>query len=322
MFSLGQLHRRQQMSNSKFFDFLEHGLRNTDSGLGDRSKYIGSSDIGQCMKKSYLSKTVGEAHDLKQLIIFQRGHLAEGIVRDGLANNPKKITFQEQVAVKGYGEWPFVQSHIDFLVNFPNEDVVVECKSISSPLPDDKPRLSWIYQVQLQIKLAQLKTGRHTRGIIVAINVNTGDRLAFDIEPSELILNAALKRASKLWDALQSKCEPDGELSDLCTYCSFKTQCSTLLKNGETLPDEVNAMVERLKEISPLEKEAAALKENIKAFLEAANIKKGIGKRYSIMMSERSGRESVSIEHLKANYPEIANIVIKPGAPFKQLKVV
>lgn len=310
------------MSNSKFFDFLELGLRNTDSGLGDRSKYIGSSDIGQCMKKSYLSKIVGEVHDLKQLLIFQRGHVAEGIVRVGLVNNPKQIGLKEQVEVKGYDQWPFVQSHIDFLVSFPNEDVVVECKSISSPLPDNKPRLSWLYQVQLQIKLSQLKTGRYTRGIIVAINVNTGDRFAFDIEPSELLLNVALSRASKLWDAVQTKCEPDGELSDLCAYCSFKTGCSTLQKNGEKLPDEVNAMVERLKEISPLEKEVAAIKENIKAFMEAANIKKGIGEKYSIVMTERKGRESVSIEHLKTNYPEIANVVIKPGESFKQLKVV
>lgn len=239
------------------FDFLEKGLKNTDSGLGDRSTYIGSSDIGQCMKKSYLSKTLGEEHNLKQLVIFQRGHVAEGIVRAGLANNPKQIGFEEQVEVKGYGQWPYVQSHIDFLVNFPNEDVIIECKSIRSPLPDNQPRLSWIYQVQLQMKLAKLRTGRDTRAIIVALNVNTGERFAFDVEFSEVLLNAALSRASQLWEAVQSKTEPEGEVSDLCAYCSFKTQCLTLLKNGEKLPDEVDAMVTRLKESCVKNKQAS-----------------------------------------------------------------
>ena len=313
------------MSNTNrhpIFDFLEKGLKNADSGLGNRSTYIGSSDIGQCMKKSYLSKTLGEEHNLKQLLIFQRGHVAEGIVKAGLANHPKKIGLKEQVEVKGYGQWTYVQSHIDFLVSFPKEDVILECKSISSPLPDDKPRLSWLYQVQLQLKLAKLQSGRDTRAIILAVNVNTGEYSAFDIEFSEVLLNAALSRASQLWDAVQSKCEPEGEVSDLCAYCSFKTQCSTLQKNGEKLPGEVDAMVTRLKELSPLENEAANLKENIKAFMEAAKIKKGIGAKYSVMMSEIKGRETVSVQFLKANYPEVANKVIEAGKPYKKLKVV
>lgn len=304
------------------FNFLESGLKNTDSGLGDRSKYIGSSDIGQCMKKSYLSKTHGENHSLTQLLIFQRGHVAEGIVRDGLINNPKKVPFEEQVEVKGYDQWPFVKSHIDFLVHFPKEDVIIECKSISSPLPDDKPRLSWIYQVQLQIKLAKLKTGRDTRAIIVALNVNTGERFAFDVEYSEILLNTALTRASKLWDALKAECEPDGEVSDLCGYCPFKTQCNTLQKNGEKLPAEIDAMITRLKELVPLENEVEKLKENVKAFMEAANIKKGIGEKYSVLLSESKGREKVSIEALKAQYPEAANKLIEKGRTYKKLKVV
>lgn len=309
-------------SEHLIFNFLELGLKKTDSGLGDRSQYIGSSDIGQCMKKSFLSKTVGENHDLTQLLIFQRGHVAEGIVRAGLMNNPKQVPFEEQVEVKGYEQWPFVKSHIDFLVHFPNEDVIIECKSISSPLPDEKPRLSWLYQVQLQIKLAKLRTGRDTRAIIVALNVNTGERFAFDVEYSEVFLNTALSRASKLWEALQTKCEPDGELSDLCAYCPFKTQCSTLQRNGEKLPQEVDAMITRLKELSPLEDEADRLKENVKAFMEAAKIKKGIGEKYSVLLSESKGREKVSIEALKAQYPEAANKLIEKGKPYTKLKVV
>lgn len=45
------------MSKTPLLDFLKVGLENTDSGLGDRSLYVGSSDVGQCPKKSFLSKT-------------------------------------------------------------------------------------------------------------------------------------------------------------------------------------------------------------------------------------------------------------------------
>lgn len=302
--------------------FLEQGLKNTDSGLGDRSKYIGSSDIGQCPKKAFFGKKTKETHELKQLLIFERGHVAEGIVRNGLANNPHAISFKEQVEIQGTGKLSYIKTHIDFIVDFPQECVVIECKTISSPLPNNQPRESWIYQVQLQLGLLRATSNRECRGIIVAFNLNTGEAFEFNVDYNEKFFNIAVDRASSLWESVQSNIEPEGEIGDLCTYCSFKSQCQTLQRNGEQLPQEVEQMAMRLKELKPLENEAKNIKDNIKAFMESANLKKGIGREISLVMQSRKGRETVSISDLRGNYPEIANQVIKNGESFKTLMVV
>jgi CRISPR-associated exonuclease Cas4 len=303
--------------------FLEIGLRNTDSGLGDRSKYIGSSDIGQCPKKSYLSKTVGETHELKQLLIFERGHVAEGIVRNGLTNNPSKIPFKEQVEVSGMtSNTKFIKTHIDFVVEFPNEYVVVECKTISSSLPKGTPRESWIYQVQLQLGLLKQRSKKQVRGLIVAFDLNLGDAFEFDVEFNETLYDVAIQRADRLWQAVQSQSEPKGETGDLCGYCNFSQRCNTLQSNGGKMPEEVEAIATKVKELSSLEKEIKANKQNLKAFMEAANCKKVVGKNITLSMINRKGAAKVSLDELKKKYPEVAKNVTVDSQGYSYIKVI
>ncbi|AHJ13089.1 hypothetical protein [Sulfurospirillum multivorans] len=311
-------------STTPFYDLIEEGIRNADSGLGDRSTYVGASDIGQCLKKSYLSKFDKEDFDFEQLLIFERGHVAEGIFIKGLENSPKKdaFTFTKQVEFVGKDQWSFLRAHLDLHVNFPQEDVAVEGKTFRTALPDDKPRLSWVYQNHIQMWLANESTGRKTRGVIAAIDLNTAKRHEFPVVFSEILLHQAQQRGLKLWNAIQSRTEPEGEVSDLCGSCKYKSSCSTLLHNAEKLPDEIDSMLTKLKELSAAEKEAKALRENIKAFMEAANIKKGIGTKYNAIMYENSGKSSISLDLLKKKYPEVANAVSKDGKPFLSLRVV
>ncbi len=306
---------------SKFLKFIETGLKHRDSGLGDRSTYIGASDVGQCPKKSYLSKLFKPEYDLKQHIVFMRGHMAEGIVQAAFEGHPAKPAFRTQVEAQGSGDLSFIKTHIDFLVSFPEEDVVVECKSISSNFLES-PYVSWVYQTQLQMRLSQEKTGRPTRGIIVALNSNTGYSVTFEVEQNETLFNVAASRAKVLWESVQSKTEPNGEVGDLCMFCPFKGHCTTLRHNGENLPDDIVLMAKRLKELSAAEKEAASIKEKLKAFMDAADLKKGVGEDVTISLSERRGRETVSVDALKAQYPEIANNLVVQGAPFKVLRIV
>lgn len=304
-----------------FLKFLESGLKNKDSGLGDRSKYIGSSDIGQCPKKSYLSKIKGQEYALQQLLIFERGHVAEGIVRNGLQNNSNKVDFHEQVEINGEGNLSFLRSHIDFLVNFPREDVIIECKSISSPLPNDEPRLSWIYQVQFQMGLLKPKTSKPIRAIIVAFNLNTGVAESFDVAFDKKIFQLAIERGEKIWESVQNKDEPDGEISDLCPYCPFKGQCNTLRKSGEELPDDVKMAVAKYIKLQGYIKEAQQIKASLKDFFQAAEIQKGIADEHVVYLSNLSGREKVDIYALKQKYPNIAKEIIKKGDGFSQLKI-
>lgn len=310
------------MSKTPLLDFLKVGLENTDSGLGDRSLYVGSSDVGQCPKKSFLSKTVGEKHDLKQLLIFERGHVAEGIVRNGLANHPQKVKFTEQFEAIGVGEIDFIKTHIDFIVEFPQELLVIECKTFSTPLPNGSPRESWIYQVQLQLGLLKAMTGKEVRGKIVAFNLNTGDADEFDVYFNRSLFHIAVERAKHLWDALKTKNEPKGECSDLCSVCPFKDRCETLRGvNPHVLPDEISIALNRLAEIKPIIKEEKEIKENIKAFFEASGLKRGVSKDRTITYSIRKGRETVDVEKLKEVAPNILPLVLKEGDEYGTLRI-
>ncbi len=302
-------------------NFIKQGLENTDAGLGDRSTYVGSSDIGQCPKKVFLSKTKGENYDLKQLLIFQRGHVSEGIVRNGLKNNSTKIVFDEQVEVCGHDEINFIKSHIDFVVDFPREKLIIECKTISSPLPNNSPRESWIHQVQLQMALLKLTTKKNVRGKIVAFDLNSGEALEFDVIYNEALINIAKQKAINIWNSLQSKTEPDGEVGDLCAYCPFKGQCNTLRAQTEELPQEIIHAVKKLQELKQISKEEKAIKENIKAFMQASGLKKGTAEDYTISISQRNGRDTIDTEMLKKEYPDIAKALTSPGKPMATLRV-
>ncbi len=45
--------------------------------LGDRTQYIGSSDVGSCARKVYLSKKNRTEHSFSTMLRFSRGHVKE-----------------------------------------------------------------------------------------------------------------------------------------------------------------------------------------------------------------------------------------------------
>ena len=56
---------------------LKNYLNQPKIELGDRTEYVGASDVGQCPRKVILSKTQPLPHDLQTLIRFERGNLVE-----------------------------------------------------------------------------------------------------------------------------------------------------------------------------------------------------------------------------------------------------
>ncbi len=119
-------------TNNKFLNFLESGIKafskkNTMETLGDRSAYVGSSDIGQCPRKAFLTKTQPTEASFQQELVFLRGHMAENVIRCGLQGG--NIPFEEQVEVAGEGDYAFIKTHIDFVVSMGNESVLLSAKA-------------------------------------------------------------------------------------------------------------------------------------------------------------------------------------------------
>jgi CRISPR-associated exonuclease Cas4 len=308
-----------------FLAFLFDGLKNVDNGLGDRSKYVGSSDIGGCLKKAVLSKRNGEVNrSLDELLVLERGHIVEGIIEKALKANG--LSYKTQVEVSAFfdNDTP-VEAHLDFVVENAKEAVVIECKSVSSQI--DAPYEAWVLQVQFQLGLlkASLQSSgndKPVRGIIAVMDVNTGWAREFHIAYNDVLIAVAISRAKTVWQAVNNGTEPEGECGALCAYCPFKGQCQTLRSGATELPAEIANKVERLNELSGKEKEIKSLKGEIISYLETASIKKATAGKHTITLVKRKGKPSIDTDKLKELAGEdVVAECVSEGEPYSYVRI-
>jgi len=163
----------------------QSSVAQTIQTLGDRSTYIGSSDIGQCPRKVVLGKVSPAQHSLKTLLHFKRGHLTEEIVADvstDFAPERQKAIHEripycalcEFIDLEGSAsqvsrncprcQEPLsllpVSAHIDFLLP---GNRIIEVKSTS--LSEVQP--AWETQLAFQMMLLQRETNRHAEGALL-----------------------------------------------------------------------------------------------------------------------------------------------------------
>lgn len=314
----------------KFKNFVKVNLPNvlaeeTAKSLGDRSKYIGASDIGSCLRKAYLSKVAKVEHDIGQHIVFERGHIAEGIVEKMVKYSTFKLHKQVEVTGKANNGFP-IKAHIDFVidgsVNGQKEYVVVEAKSTSIEV--DKPYDSWIYQTQLQMHLLKQKhPERVIRGYIVAIDVNTGWFDTFEVKPNQTLLNIAMDNANILAEALEKNVEPVAEVQLYCSKCPYKTNCPAITKmTNQHLPADIQYVIDRLSSLNAIDKEIKSLKKQLQGYMEATNTQIAKSGNNTVSLHHNKGRETVDVELLKAVAPDIYEKVKCDGDGYSYIKVV
>lgn len=294
--------------------------KETASSLGDRSKYIGASDIGGCLRKSFLSKQQKTEYDIAQHIVFERGHLSEGIVAKMLEGTPFKI--QIEACGKADNGFP-IKAHIDFVVDFGREVVVVEAKSTSIPV--DEPYESWVLQIQLQMGLLKPSLpNKSIRGYIIAIDVNTGWYKTFEVEPNKTLYNIALSNANTLANALKSNKCPDGEIQLYCKKCPFKNDCPAVSKGAnKQLPFNIKALIHKLKKFESIEKEIKKCKDEVKTFLEATNTNVAKSNDITVSLHQNKGDEySIDLNKLRVEEPNIYAKYRIPSKKYSYLKII
>jgi len=207
-----------------FIELLRQGLikLNHHHDLGDRSQYVGSSDVAGCPRKAVLSKTETQDHELATLIRFARGHLAEQLIISAIENGPYIWEYQKKVE---HRERPF-KAHIDFVFNGKNVLMVLEVKTVSA-VPDS-PYESWIQQIHFQMGLLQEKNPEKIiRGGVLAIDLNEGRARLFNgLEYNSMLYEGLLQKASHVWQCLQDPdILPKTEKSPLCAWCQYRPEC-------------------------------------------------------------------------------------------------
>ena len=152
---------------------LKHGERKTADELGDRSRYVGLSDIGkgaECLRAAVAGKVYGCQHPaadkvmdwyrdgkfdkvtaaLKKQLILQRGHWFEAGIEQAFEANGAKLFTQLEIDA-GFDGVP-VLAHLDFVLVGKGAVRILELKSTEN-LPDN---LYASYETQLYGQLGFL----------------------------------------------------------------------------------------------------------------------------------------------------------------------
>ena len=269
--------------------------------LGDRSMYVGASDVAQCPRKAVLSKTQPAAEDLNTLIRYERGNMVERIVENALDH--AGIPYERQVEIV-HPEVEHFKAHLDFAFFRKDEIAVLETKSVSV-LPD-APYPSWIEQIHFQMGLVALTDPRPVRGAVMAINLSSGDFQVFNgYQHNERLFEGLLQKAEHIWWSLTSGLEADTEKSPLCTWCHYQDGCPEFdCEDMVELPilQEVKRYLSLKENLKAVKTEMAPLKALIKQAVKPYG--KATAGDHTIRL-QKSNRSGLDTKSLMKEYPDI-----------------
>jgi hypothetical protein len=311
---------------SRLQAFLEKAIkeknRQDSAHLGNRSEYVGASDIAGCPRKAVLSKKNPKEHDAKTLLRFARGHVAEGLLAEIFAAGG--LNFDRETEIP-HPEYPFIRSHIDFLFSSSKRLHVVELKTVDG-IPDE-PYSSWVDQLHTQMGLLELdRPGIPIGGSILALDLNAGDWHEFNsYRPNELIFDVMIEKGLHIWAAMHGHEEPKTEPGLLCGFCPQRKGCPAFSGAAVELPAEIENMVDGYHSATQLkamtERTLETLKGNILSF--AGNRFKGttLDEKLLLNVWEVGPSESVDTKLLKAKFPEVYTQVKRPKSGYTRMEV-
>ena len=276
--------------------------KETQKNLGDRSKYIGASDISGCLRASYFNKTNPAELPIEKLIIFERGHNTELIVEKMIGNMP----FKKEVEFISSDEPYPAKVHIDYVIYNKKEKTItiIEVKSQNNDSFNVYP--SYLLQVNFQWLVAETvlknKGWRVKNAFIVIVNNNSGKYEVVEVEKNEELQKVALEKAKVLRNALIKRQEPEGEEQLYCSQCPYKSGCPTFCKgavNDFAIANEVEEVLKLENEIKKLQAIAKERKEALKKYLQEKGLDKVKAGEHIVTLSKESSYVALDTSALK-----------------------
>lgn len=284
--------------------------------LGDRTEYVGSSDLG-CPRKAVLQKINPQPHSLKTCMKFKRGDIVEEMVGRALrdAYNPPPLS---QLEVS-YPDHPEYKAHIDFTFEGSKTIGVLECKSTERSV--DVPYDSWNNQVQWQMGLLHTRYPKHAiKGAIACVDIKGGTIKVFNgFTYNENAFSRLLRKAKGVWDAIQAK-SADAMATEqgiLCEYCAYRMDCPALQINDDgsgAVMDlsPIRGDLDTYAETSLVKRDAEATLNNLRSSIldfvgdHEIGVLDGRPVRFSTVTQSR-----IDGKKLAAEYPDVAEAVRK-----------
>ena len=319
---------------SKLKSFLDWAIPIASSKdsehLGDRTTYIGASDIAGCPRKAILEKLSPAPRRPKQLLIFARGHLAQAMYARyfKLATTFKVY---EEVELRHPGN-KNLRCHIDLLLiakdqaGNPTRVHVVEVKSTDG-IPEE-PYSSWVDQLNFQLGLVNMCycSNVHIGGSILVVDMNAGDYREFNgHKPNMNVFQILVQKGERMFEALKDGTEPESEPGFLCgNHCSYRKDCPAFSGPGVELPEDLYPILNGYKELQneklKIEARLDALKKQITAFTGEERIN-GLINDIQLQTVVVAPSQRVDSSRLKKDYPEVYAACISPSKGYVKVEV-
>lgn len=287
--------------------------------LGDRTEYIGSSDLA-CVRKSCLSRQYPRQPDIPTLLKFGRGHAAEWLLENIF--KASGIPFDTQVEVS-HPKYP-LRAHIDVVLYLKEGMHCVEIKSVSS-IPDNGPYPQWGDQLMYQLGLLRIHypKGRIT-GSVLAIDLNAGELMQYNgFEHDDATFDYLQNKALNLLDALNGEAEPVPSPGLLCGTCSYRSDCPSMMVPKVQLPIEIEMLAAKYAELNETKTKAEKVMKSIRQELIgfAGPSFKGASDNYEMVVTTVGESLAIDGTLLKQNYPDVYRNVQKVRAGYSRLEV-
>jgi len=311
---------------SKLQAFLENALREqsrkNSSHLGDRSRYVGASDIAGCPRKAVLSKINPQPHDAATLLRFSRGHAAEDLI-DSIFR-AGGLTPQREVELC-HSDFPEIKCHIDFLFHSKASGRfhVMELKTVGG-IPD-APYEGWVNQLHVQMGLLELNNpGAPIGGSILAVDLNAGEWREFNsYTPNRVLFDALITKGRHILASLKQPENAQVEPGRLCGYCDYRADCPAFTEDAVEIPGEIRTLAARYLEKTEtkkaLDRDIRELKEEILGF--TGPDFRGLSDSLQVCAFEVGPSETVDTRRLKEAFPEVYEKVKKERAGYTRLEV-
>nr|DAV82132.1 MAG TPA: Exonuclease [Caudoviricetes sp.] len=319
------LQQQKEKENSKINLFNQP---HASSNLGDRSKYIGGSDIPVILnispwkKRENLlkEKVLGIHHNFKSSATeFGHQKELELIEFDALSNGydlePNSLLTQEF----NNFDFPLI-AHLDGIGVKDGDRFIIECKTSSTPFNGLLPSY---YNAQVQFYMWQ--TGIHRTRIVFGQRLKQeddsfkiGSTEEFYINYDEDYVNSVISPA--LVSFIDEIKQIKSEISSGASPESFFKDSSFNLQEifgEETIFD----ITETIFLIDSLNKKLDEFKKNMLSKMQEKNIKSGLLGAFKVSRVESSIRETIDTKSFKQQMPDIAKQFIKTTKTQESIRI-
>jgi CRISPR/Cas system-associated exonuclease Cas4 (RecB family) len=313
----------------------------------DRTKTIGSSEIGQCARKLWFLKHGGEKDQAERWGAQERGNLIEVLWSKAMREyaGRRKLHFAGRYQRTFFDDQSPLSATPDGILEQDGEELLLECKSIDPRAKIESIKPEHEAQVQVGMGILNATTRYRPREALVSyIDASFLDevrefRVPYD---EQVFLNLRSRALAILAANSADSIRPEGVIAggQECEYCPFRSSCSAIRHAAvpgreagrDELPPQTVALLKRLVRerqahvaaIEELERSKREAEQEIKDILRQAETRRVEQDGMRIVWSALKGRPSWDWPKLRAAAEKVGldlSIYETTGNPSDRLEV-